>query len=285
MPKAKKSTTKQRQTPYPTPRQPTIDPRAQPSEPPIPNARDFAPPRGFTRTVPNPAYPHITLTTGELNQSFLDFIRDQQNGTSRSPDVDESRTPGSGPLADNERHGEDEPDGSEMGGSSGGGTGAVEEVVGEDGIGQGWNDSTTLNLGKKKVQQPVDSPNNNGENGNPPTRPALATPKVLTEDEMWRERLAPVQKYNDETPWPTPFYEQPIQAPAWHAECPEGYEPTTLAGYPIRRQYPIYIPAAHDPEMVLNEHGHYCIDLKEPREWDQCCMGKCNGCEICRPGF
>lgn len=282
MPKNKRSTPKQRQAPYPTPSQPTIDPRASPVVPPIPNARNFAPPRGFTRTVPTPAYPQITLTTGELNQSFLDFIRDQQNGTNRSPDVVEGGTPGDGPLSDNEGDSQDALDDPEVVGSFGGGESDAKNAVGEDGIDQGGYGSTTLILKEKNECQSVDSPKNNG-NGKHLPGPGLATPKVLTEDEIWLERLGPVHKYNNETPWPTSFYERPLPTPAWHAECPEGYEPTTLARYPIRRQYPIYIPAAHDPEMVMNEYGHYCVDLRESNEWDQCCVGKCDGCEICRP--
>lgn len=310
MPKAKKPTPKRRQAPYITPRQPTTNPRAPPFIPLIPYARNFAPPRGYTRTVPNPAYPQITLTTGELNQSFLDFIRDQQNGTTGSPDVVEGGTPGVDSVPDNEGDSQIASDDPEVGGSWGGGTGTVEEVVGENGIDQVRNGSTPdsrVNKGKK----PVKSPNIKGINSWPsawtvedlsplpgyglprqspsPQQKSLrsydsAPPKPLTEDEIWLERLRPVQEFHDNTPWPTSLYEQPLPTPAWHAECPKGYEPTSLAGYPVRRQYPVYIPAAHDPEMVLDEYGHYCVDLRESSEWDQCCMGKCEGCEICRPG-
>ncbi|KAG9951486.1 hypothetical protein KCU85_g2937, partial [Aureobasidium melanogenum] len=125
---------------------------------------------------------------------------------------------------------------------------------------------------------PIPGPGSPERPPSPPKQPPLLkhypTAQSFTEDEIWLERLKPVIQYNSETPWPSSFYEQPLQAPAWYAACPEGYEPTTLAGYPIRRQYPTYIPAAHDSELVRDEYGHYCIDPRETREWDQCCMGK-----------
>ncbi|CAD0090028.1 unnamed protein product, partial [Aureobasidium vineae] len=93
----------------------------------------------------------------------------------------------------------------------------------------------------------------------------------LPEDEIWLAMFQPVQEYNAATSWPTSFHEQPLPSPAWHADCPEGYAPTTLAGYPVSRQYPLYIPAAHGPGIALVENGHYCLDLS-----DQCCMGKCD---------
>ncbi|CAD0114695.1 unnamed protein product, partial [Aureobasidium uvarum] len=101
--------------------------------------------------------------------------------------------------------------------------------------------------------------------------PTLSEP--LPEDEVWLAMFQPLQEYNAATPWPTNFHEQSLSHPAWHADCPEGYAPTTLAGYPVSRQFPLYVPAAHDPDIALDENGHYCLDLIA---WDQCCMGKCD---------
>ncbi|KAG9998173.1 hypothetical protein KCU78_g16573, partial [Aureobasidium melanogenum] len=279
MPKTKqpkKATSKQRQAPYPTPPRPASNLRSTAAAPLIPSARVFEPPPGLDLT-------HL-LTPHEQRQSFLEWIKDRQNVTSRPHDVGEGGTHGDGHLPDNSGHNEDASDDPEVGVSWGGRTGAVEEAVGEDGVDQGWNGSTTSGLGGEKDQQSVTPPEDDGK-GKHPLEPHSATPKPLTEDEIWLERLRPVVEYNKAMPWPVSFYEQPIPAPAWYAECPEGYEPTTLAGYPIRRQYQSYIPAAHDPELVRDEYGHYCVDLRETREWDQCCMGKCERCEICRPGL
>ncbi|KAG9677038.1 hypothetical protein KCU99_g2265, partial [Aureobasidium melanogenum] len=285
MPKNKKPAPKQRKTPYPTPSQPAFNPRSTAAAPLIPGARIFEPPPGFTRARPNPAYPQCVLTPGEVNQSLQDFAKDRKTSIKRPFDVDKEDSPGTGHLSDDKRNGEGRSDRSELQGPESGGQKNKKRV-----------DSRTNN--ENKPQPPGGGPGNlppipdplpPRPPPSPPQEPLLAghdpTAKPLTEDEEWLEKLGPVIKYNAATSWPMSFYEKPVPAPAWYAECPEGYEPTTLAGYPIRRQYQSYIPAAHDPELVRDEYGHYCVDLRETREWDQCCMGKCEGCEICRPGL
>ncbi|KAK6004363.1 hypothetical protein QM012_008225 [Aureobasidium pullulans] len=293
---SKKATPKQRQPPYSTPSRPTSDPRSTAAAPSIPGARIFPAPPGLNVT-------HL-LTPKEQRQSFLEFIRDQQNGTNRPCDVDEGRTPGGVHPPDHRGHDQDASDVPEMGVSVRRGTGAGEKIVGEDDIDHNWIGSATLSSRKKNDREhinshinenkpelliapgrsipPEQSPSPPEEHPQPQHEP---TSEPLTEDEIWLEKLRPVQRYNSETPWPVSFHEQPSPTPEWHAECPEGYEPSALTGYPRRRQNPTYIPAAHDPDLVLHECGHYCVDLRELDEWDQCCMGKCNGCEICRPGL
>jgi hypothetical protein len=83
MPKPKKSTSKRRQTPYPTLATPANpNPRSAPT-------RSFAPLLGFPSTFSNPVYPQYSLTPFELGQTLHDYCRDLQNGIQRSPNVDE----------------------------------------------------------------------------------------------------------------------------------------------------------------------------------------------------
>ncbi|KEQ98280.1 hypothetical protein AUEXF2481DRAFT_477508 [Aureobasidium subglaciale EXF-2481] len=98
-----------------------------------------------------------------------------------------------------------------------------------------------------------------------------------------RDLAQQLKEYNENTPWPVTLGEKLSPAPAWHAECPEGYEPIPCAGYPLeRRQRQLWLPAGHDQSIERDKAGHYCLDLPE---WDRCVMGKCSGCEICRPGY
>ncbi|KAH0371301.1 hypothetical protein KCU65_g1930, partial [Aureobasidium melanogenum] len=280
MPKNKKPTRKQRQIPYPTPPRPASNVRSSRAVPSIPGARNFPPPTGFTPAVPNPAYPECELTPEELNQSLVEFARNRQTSTKPGPlGVDKDDPSSTDHDSGDEGNIGGESDHSELEGAGSGGQKT------KNPLDQSTDDENNPQLpGIHWLPGPSDPP----RLPNPPQGSSdlhYPTPEPLTEDEKWLKELEPVIKYNEETPWPVSFYEQPFQAPAWYSECPEGYEPTTLAGYPIRRQYPTYIPAAHDSELVRHQYGHYCLDLRETREWDQCCMGKCEGCEICRPGL
>ncbi|KAG9580206.1 hypothetical protein KCU77_g12333, partial [Aureobasidium melanogenum] len=287
MPKTKqpkKATSKQRQAPYPTPPRPASILRSTAAAPLIPGARIFEPPPGFTRARPNPAYPQCVLTPDEVNQSLQDFARDRKTSTKRPFDVDKEDSSGTGDLSDDGRNGEGKSDRSELKGPGGEGQKNEKRVNPRTN-----NEDKPQALGGGSGElPPLPGPLPSRRLPSLPQEPSHVhqpTAKPLTEDEEWLEKLGPVIRYNETTPWPVSFYEQPIPAPAWYAECPEGYEPTTLAGYPLRRQNETYIPAAHDPGLVLNEYGHYCVDLREIREWDQCCMGKCEGCDSCRPGL
>ncbi|THY20494.1 hypothetical protein D6D01_06740 [Aureobasidium pullulans] len=135
------------------------------------------------------------------------------------------------------------------------------------------------------------APNSNLiENNNPkPPRPWLPPIKEVAEivadvevtPEQWAKKLKPVAELSARTPWPLPFHEQPATNPTWHAGCPDGYEPTPFVGFPLRRPYPLWLPAAHDPNQELNRYGHWCIH--EEDHWNWCVMGKCAGCLVCRP--
>ncbi|TIA54106.1 hypothetical protein D6C77_07883 [Aureobasidium pullulans] len=129
------------------------------------------------------------------------------------------------------------------------------------------------------------------ENKNPkPPRPWLPPIKEVAEivadveltPEQWAKELKPVAELNARTPRPLPFHEKPASIPTWHAGCPDGYEPTSFAGFPLRRPYPMWLPAVHDPNQGLNRYGHWCIH--EEDDWNWCVMGKCAGCLVCRPG-
>ncbi|KAI4717408.1 Metallo-dependent hydrolase [Aureobasidium sp. EXF-10727] len=222
-----------------------------------------------------------TLTQHELNQSFHDFVTELQNGTSRSSHVGESDLSGVGGVPDDEGGGQPAFDGAQVEGASGGGT-EDGTLIGEniDALGFGGGPQTLRKGGQDpRYQPPTQDPDAPEQHPTPPeehssTICGLTPSGPLTEYEFWLAKLQPLQEYNAVTPWPTSFHQQPLAPPAWHADCPEGYAPTTLAGYSVPRQYPLYIPAAHDPEIALDETGHYCLDLSE---WDQCCMGKCDG--------
>ncbi|THY59367.1 hypothetical protein D6C99_01940 [Aureobasidium pullulans] len=135
------------------------------------------------------------------------------------------------------------------------------------------------------------APNTNFiQNKNPkPPRPWLPPIKEVAEivadveltPEQWAKELEPVTELNARTPRPLPFHEKPAAIPTWHAGCPDGYEPTPFAGFPLRRPYPLWLPAAHDPNQEFNRYGHWCIH--EEDHWNWCVMGKCAGCLVCRP--
>ncbi|THY28849.1 hypothetical protein D6D00_03894 [Aureobasidium pullulans] len=128
------------------------------------------------------------------------------------------------------------------------------------------------------------------QNKNPkPSRPWLPPIKEVAEivadveltPEQWAKELKPVAELNARTPQPLPFHEKPAAIPTWHAGCPDGYEPTSFAGFPLRSPYPLWLPAAHDQNQELNRYGHWCIH--EENHWNWCVMGKCAGCLVCRP--
>jgi hypothetical protein len=188
--------------------------------------------------------------------------------------------------------------------------GGVEKVHGDYGVGSTEEGLKTPNLNIRKEDRgtlytpfnkgqspsptgysrdlrPVREPNLPGQHLDSPKETLrlcdLAPPDPLAEEHRrLAELLIPVLKFNAETPWPVPFRERLDPPPPWHAECPDGYEPTTLAGYPQRRQYTTNNVAAFDADIVQEEYGHSCLDLDE---WDRCCMSKCGGCEICCPGM
>ncbi|KAI5241862.1 hypothetical protein E4T43_05114 [Aureobasidium subglaciale] len=140
-------------------------------------------------------------------------------------------------------------------------------------------DSDGLLVFEPAPQEPISPPKTPDKHKPPP--PNL-DPIIFST--AWERDLAQqLKKYNDNTPWPVTLGEQLSPAPAWHAECPEGYEPIPCAGFPLeRRQRQLWLPAGHDPSIERDESGHYCLDLPD---WDRCVMGKCSGCEICRPGY
>ena len=322
MPKSKTPTPKQRRIPYSRPAIPsnpnshsstsTAPPthRSTPSAPQATTTRTFPPPPNFASRRPGLQFTPHTLTPFEEGQSFRDFCLDQQNGTQRPYNVDESVRVRSIGIRGLEGDDKSASGNSEVGqGAKAGRRRRVEKVVasGGDGVGERGSAQKTPRLRnsdyenvdapfrKRQNQLPTgssfDLPSNPGpcppdQNLDSPKQSSLpdlnlAAPNTLQDEEiLFAELLKPVSEFNAGTPWPKAFHEQPIPPPAWHADCPEGYEPTTLAGYPQRRQYPTYIPAAHDVDIVRDEYGHYCVDL-DP--WDQCVMGKCRGCEICRP--
>jgi hypothetical protein len=188
--------------------------------------------------------------------------------------------------------------------------GGVEEVHGNYGVGSTGEGLKTPNVSegkgeKETVYPPLDKGQNQPLTGYsrdlPPVRDSyppeqypdspeeslpicnLAPPTAFEEEHrQLAELLIPIMKFNAETPWPVPFQERNDPTPPWHADCPDGYEPTTLAGYLQRRQYPTNNAAAFDADIIREEYGHSCLDLDE---WDRCCMSKCGGCEICRPGM
>lgn len=197
----------------------------------MPGARDFPPPTGFTPAVPNPAYPQCALTLEELNQSLQDFARSRQTKIKPPFDVDEGGSPGDDGLPPgNGGNDEVDSDHSELEGIVSGGK------KNKNHLDQNTNsEGNTQPLGDDWLPGPSDPPRlpsppqGSSDSHHPTSEP-------LTEDEIWLERLKPVIKNNEETPWPMSFYEQPFQAPAWYSACPEGYEPTTLTEYPSRRQ-------------------------------------------------
>jgi hypothetical protein len=280
MPRSEKPTPKKRQTPYLTPQTPANpNPRSTPT---APRAGFFPPPLRFSSTCSNPGFPHNTLTPHELRQSLEDFCRDLQNGTQRAQNVDEDGVVGSSDVHNVERDGKSTSDDPEIGdGPRAGREGGGEKVVRDDGVVNGQGASKTPNLSIKEEDEgtmypPLDKDQNQPPTGHPkalspihdPHPPAqhLNSPKQspansnlapldpLTEEERWlAELLKPVSEFNARTPWPIPFHERHNSPPIWYTTCPEGYEPTTLAGYPQRRQYPTYIAAAYDAYIVREE--------------------------------
>jgi hypothetical protein len=294
MPRSKKTIPKPRKTPYPT--------SATPANP---NPRSFPPPLGFP-SCSNPAYPQHSLTPFELAQSLHDYCRDLQNGTERPPDVDEDGNAGPPGVSSVERDDKGAPHVPKVGeGSDIRRERRLEQIVGDAGIDKHRNASKTPNLSKgEEEKETVYPPSNKGQEqpstGCPGDQPPinyryhpqqhpdsprepphsdLAPLTPLAEEGTLTRLLKPVEDFNARTSWPKTPHEQEPPPPDRHADCPEGYEPSTHAGYP-QRQYPSYIPAAHDADVLREEYGHYCLDLDG---WDRCCMGKCGGCEICRP--
>jgi hypothetical protein len=309
MPKREKSTPKKRKTPYLTPQTPANpNPRSTPT---ATRSRLFATPSRFASTHPNPGFPQTTLTPFQLSQSIGDFCRDLQNGTQRAQNVDEDGSAGTSSIPNVEGDGKGASAIPEV--REGPGTrreGGVEKVHGDYGVGSTEEGLKTPNLNIRKEDRgtlytpfnkgqspsptgysrdlrPVREPNLPGQHLDSPKETLrlcdLAPPDPLAEEHRrLAELLIPVLKFNAETPWPVPFRERLDPPPPWHAECPDGYEPTTLAGYPQRRQYTTNNVAAFDADIVQEEYGHSCLDLDE---WDRCCMSKCGGCEICCPGM
>jgi hypothetical protein len=301
MPRSKKPTPKQRKTPYPTPATP-----ANPNPRSTPTGSFPPPPLGFPSTFPNPAYPQYSLTPFEQGQTLHDYCRDLQNGIQRSPNVDEDGNAGPTGVPSLERDDEGTPGVPKVGeGSEIRREGRLEQTIGDGGVDKRGIAPKTPDLSKRKgdretvyplsnksQQRPstgcpedppfIDHPHPPQQYPDSPREPPpsdLAHPPPLTEEEIWLSVFKPVEKFNARTPWPKTSHEPLLTPPDWHADCPEGYEPSTLAGYP-QRQYPACILAAHDAGILREEYGHYCLDLDE---WDRCCMGKCGGCEICRP--
>jgi hypothetical protein len=229
-----------------------------------------------------------------------DYCRDLQNGIQRSPHVDEdgnaslTGVPG---VGRDDKGAPDIPEAGERPGTRR--EGGLEEVVGDAGVDKYSNASRTPNLSERKedkgtVYQPFNRPSTGSSQDVPPfhhphtpqrcpgspkaSHPDLAPPPPLTEEELLADLLKPISEFNARTGWPKASHEQPHTPPYWHADCPKGYEPSTLAGYP-QRQHSTYVPAAQDADVLREKYGHYCLDLDE---WDRCCMGKCGGCEICR---
>lgn len=259
---------------------------------------------------PNPAYQQTTLTPFEAGQSLHDFCLDLQNGTKRPGDVGEDVRVSCGGVRGVEGDGKSAYDA--PGNGEGSGTGRkrrVEKVV-RDGVVDHAEEISkkSSKLSKRMEDKEILDPLSDKEQIQPPTGstedlppilspcppeqylyspkespssdPDLAPPHSLTEEISLADILKPVSDFNARTPWPVPFYGQPVTPPPWHGDCPGGYKPTTLAGRPQRRQYTTYIPAAHNADIVRDESGHCCIDLDE---WDRCVMGKCGGgCEVCR---
>jgi hypothetical protein len=246
------------------------------------------------------------LTPFEQGQTLHDFCRYLQNGTQRSSNVDEDGNAGPAGVPSVERDDEVAPGVPKVGeGSDIRRDKKLEQIVGDSGIDKHWDASKTPNLSERKEDKETVDPPSNKSQGQSSTGPSrvlpticrpfssqqdpdsprepppsvLAPPPPLTAEELLGELLKPIAEFNARTPWPKALHERPLTPPDWHADCPEGYEPSTLAGYQ-RRRYPPYISAAHDGDVLREEYGHYCLGLDE---WDQCCMGKCGGCEICRP--
>jgi hypothetical protein len=312
MPKSNKPTPKKRKTPYLTPQTPANpNPRSTSIAPLDFNTRSFTPPSRFASTRPNPGFPQTTLTPFELSQSLEDYCRDLQNGTQRAQNVDEDGTAGPSGISNVEGDGKGAsaiPEVREGPGARR--EGGVEKVRGNYGVGstgeglktpdlsEGKGDKGTVNTplsedqdqpstGYSRDLPPVHDPYPPEQHLDSPkeTLPLcdLAPPDPLAEEHRrLAELLIPVMKFNAETPWPVPFQERNDPTPPWHADCPDGYKPTTLAGYPQIRQCPMNTAAAYDADIVREEYGHSCLDLDE---WDRCCMSKCGGCEICRPGM
>lgn len=305
MTKSKRSTPRPRPTPYPTPGN-TTNPnyRSNPAATQVSDARFFPHPPRFAFTT---AYPQNTLTPYEDSQTLEEFCRDLQENGART--VDEGRNVGSAGIRNHEGFDERASENAEGERSESRREGESEGVDQNGGVNWARAPTQRLDLSKRKGGRgTVYSPSDKGQS-QPPTvppkdlppalgqdpleqlskpteesstlEPDLPPPDPLTEEQTrLAQLLEPVAEFNARTPWPTPFHAQSMPRPTWHTECPGGYEPTTLAGYPQRRQYPIYNSAAHDADIVRDESGHYCLDL-DP--WDQCLMGKCGGCEFCRP--
>lgn len=267
MTKSKKPAPKPRQTPYPaTPANSNL--RSASTARPVPGTVFFPPAPRFNF---DSAHTPSTLTPYEDGQTLEEFIRDLRKNDTRI--VDESGNVGTPGLRDLARFDEGASENAE-GQASGSGREGNSERIDQDGD-VDWARGTTERLGLSN------HPKSQQESPEPESE--LAPLDTLAEEEKRLAKLLePVAEFNARTPWPIPFHEQPVThpVPAWHAGCPEGYEPTTLAGYPQRRQYPIYNPAAHDADIVRDEYGHWCLDLDEQ---DKCLFGKCAGCEICRP--
>jgi hypothetical protein len=306
MPKSEKPTPKKRQTSYSTPQTPA-NPNTR-STPTAPRAGFFPPPLRFSSTCSNPGFPHNTLTPHELGQSLEDFCRDLQNGTQRAQNLDEDGSVGSRDVHLIEGDDQSASAGPEIGrGFQGGREGGVEKIVANVGVGNIREASITPNLSgreedKGTVYPPLDKDQNHPHTGHPKDLSLIhdsyppaqhlnspkeslpnASPDPFTEEQRWlAELLKPVSEFNARTPWPIPLQGRHDPLPIWHTECPEGYEPTTLAGSPQRRQHLTCIAAAYDADIAREEYGHSCLDFDE---WDRCCMGKCGGCEICRPGI
>lgn len=306
MTKSKKANPKPRQTPYPAPAT-TTNPnnRSTPAAPPTPVARFFP---SVPRFAFSPAYTQNTLTPYENSQTIEEFCRDLRKNGTRT--VDKSGSVGSAGVRDFEGFDERASESAQGERARPAREGESERIDEDGGVG-GARDPTKrlVGLSKKEGGKEKMCPPYNKDKIQPPTgplqnlppaldpnlleqhpkspkesptpEPSLTPPDPLT-DEQTRlaQLLEPVAEFNARTPWPTTFHEHPTPRPKWHAECPEGYEPTPLAGYSQRRQYPIYNPAAHDADIVRDESGHCCLDL-DP--WDRCLFGKCGGCDVCRP--
>ena len=302
MTKSKKSTAKPRQTPYSTPATTTrTNTRFAPTStvPPHSGARSLPPAPRFTPTFTNFAFPQSTLTPYEEQQSFHEFITDLLNGTDT---VDESGSVGPAGIRDLERSNKGAPENAEGEESRRGGEGESKRIDQDGGVGRDGSSTQRQVLSENKGDKRMVGSSSDKGRDQPPTGslqdlpPALnpnlleqhpkspkesPPPDPLTEEQKLAKLLVPVAEFNDRTPWPIPFHEQPLPPPDWHAECPDGYAPSTTAGYPQRRQYPIYSLAAHNADIVLDEYGHSCLDLDER---DRCLFGKCRGCDVCRPG-
>lgn len=305
MTKSKKSTSKPRSSPYTTPTN-TTNPnyRSNLTAPQVSGARFLPHPPRF---VFNTSYSQNTLTPHEENQTLEEFCRDLQKNGAHT--VDEGRNVGSAGIRDHEGFDERASENAEGERSESRREGEFERIDQDGGVDRAGRPTPRLDLSKRKGgEEMVYSPSDKGQSqsytgppkdlppavgGNPlkqhpkPTEesstpePDLPHPDPLAEEQTrLAQLLAPVAEFNARTPWPTPFHAQSMPRPTWHTECPGGYEPTTLAGRPQRRQYPVYNQAAHNADIVRDESGHSCLDL-DP--WDQCLMGKCGGCEFCRP--